>query len=335
MKIQKNISLKKYNTFSIDVKAKYFVKLKGKNEIPGVIESLEFKTCKKHTVLGGGSDILFTRNFEGFVIKNEIKGIEKRQETKSFVKLKVGSGENWDNFVKYCVKNNYYGIENLSLIPGTVGASPIQNIGAYGVEVKDTTYKVEYFNLETKKYESILNKNCKFSYRDSAFKNELKNKAIITHVFFELSKKPKFNLTYLPLAKEFENKKPTIQSVRNKVIKIRNSKLPNYKILPNAGSFFKNPFVSQKQFKQLSIKFTNLPFYKEGSKIKIPAGFLVEYCGFKGYKYKNVGVYKEHALILVNYGGGNGKDIKALSEKIKIAVYKKFKIKLQEEVNIY
>jgi len=335
MRLKKNISIKNYNSFKVDHIIKKFYKIQSVEEINKVRNYISKN--EETIILGGGSNILFTKNFNGSILYNNILGKEKIKETKNYIYIKFGAGENWDKSVEFCVKNKWYGIENLSLIPGSVGAAPIQNIGAYGTEIKDYVYEVSGINLLNGKNETYENKLCDFSYRNSIFKKKLKNVFFITHVTIKLSKIKKLNISYNEVKQYFRNKNPkeiTIDKLRKKIIEIRKSKLPNPNKLGNAGSFFKNPSVDFNFFNNLKKKYPNIVGFKNSNRIKISAAWLIEKCGWKGYKKNNIGVYKNHALVLINYGTNDGKKIFKLSEKIKDSVKKKFNIILEKEVNI-
>jgi UDP-N-acetylmuramate dehydrogenase len=330
----KNYSLKNYNSFRVNHKANFFLKIENNKSLIDFLSDKKFKNEKK-LIIGGGSNILFTKDYEGVILYSCIKGIHILEENDNHIKVKVGSGENWDDFVKFCVSKNWYGIENLSLIPGSVGASPIQNIGAYGVEVKDYIYGVNGIDLKNNIKKTYSNKSCDFEYRDSIFKRELKNNFFITEVTFILNKNKKFILDYSEL-KNINKESLTIQNVRDKIIEIRNSKLPNPKSLANAGSFFKNPVINIKIAKKIIKKYNDFKYYQiNESMVKISAAWLIEKNGWKGYKEKNIGVYNKHALILVNYSSENGKDIEILSNKIKESVLEKFNVTLEKEVNVF
>ena len=330
----KNYSLKNYNSFRVNHKANFFLKIENDKSLIDFLSDKKFKNEKK-LILGGGSNILFTKDFEGVILYSCIKGIHILEENDNHIKLKVGSGENWDDFVKFCVNKNWYGIENLSLIPGSVGAAPIQNIGAYGVEIKDYIYDVNGIDLKNNLKKTYTNKSCDFEYRDSIFKRELKNNFFVTEVTFILNKNKKFTLDYSEL-KNINGQNLTIQNVRDKIIEIRNSKLPDPKLLANAGSFFKNPVINIKIAKNIKEKYNDFKYYQiNESMVKISAAWLIEKSGWKGHKEKNIGVYNKHALVLVNYSSENGKDIKILSKKIKESVLEKFNVTLEKEVNIF
>lgn len=333
MNIFKNSSLYKLNSFGVKHKSKYLIEIKRKEDISFIINNKDLIN-EKIIIVGGGSNILFTKDFDGIVLLNKILGINKLDEDKNFIKIRVGSGENWDKFVSYCVDNNYYGIENLSLIPGSVGAAPIQNIGAYGVEIKDFIDNVQGYDLEEKEEKIYSRELCCFEYRNSIFKKEKKNKFFITHVEFILNKKPNYILTYKDL-NNLNRDKISLKYLRDKVIEIRNSKLPNPEKLGNAGSFFKNPIINLSLFESIKLEYDDISGHKIGeNNIKLSAAWLIEKCGWKGKVLDKIGVYKKHALVLVNYGEESGNKIKKLSEEISKSVEKKFGIILEEEVNI-
>ena len=333
MNIFKNSSLYKLNSFGVKHKSKYLIEIKRKEDISFIINNKDLIN-EKIIIVGGGSNILFTKDFDGIVLLNKILGINKLDEDKNFIKIRVGSGENWDKFVSYCVDNNYYGIENLSLIPGSVGAAPIQNIGAYGVEIKDFIDNVQGYDLEEKEEKIYSRELCCFEYRNSIFKKEKKNKFFITHVEFILNKKPNYILTYKDL-NNLNHDKISLKYLRDKVIEIRNSKLPNPEKLGNAGSFFKNPIIKLSLFDSIKLEYDDISGHKIGeNKIKLSAAWLIEKCGWKGKVLDKIGVYKKHALVLVNYGEESGNKIKKLSKEISKSVEKKFGIILEEEVNI-
>lgn len=334
MKIQQNISLKPYNTFGIDVKASQFVEITDKSKLKTVLE----KNTLPLLILGGGSNLLLTKDFDGLVIKNNIKGIDIVEEDNQSITLKVGAGENWHEFVMHCITNNYCGIENLSLIPGNVGASPMQNIGAYGVEVKDLITKVEALNLKDFSVKEFTNQECKFGYRTSVFKTSEKGNYFISSVTFKLSKTPNLNTSYGAINNELQDRSitnPTIKDVSDAVIAIRQSKLPNPSEIGNSGSFFKNPVVSVEVKNKILKNFENAPNYPQpDGTYKMAAGWLIEQCGWKGKMIGNYGVHDKQALVLVNHGGAKGSDIYKLSEDIIESVKDKFNITLEREVNI-
>ena len=334
MIIQKNISLKKYNTFGIDVNAKRFI------SVDSVYQLQQLLIAEKNIFLiSGGSNMLLTKDIEKLVVHIDIKGISIDREDNNDVYLTVNAGEDWHQFVVWCVSNNFGGIENLSLIPGNVGTCPIQNIGAYGVEVKDSITKVEAIEIETRKLIQFSNEACNFGYRNSIFKNEAKGKYILTSVSFKLTKKNhQLNTSYGAIEDKLAFNKiisPTLKNISDAVIAIRNSKLPDPKKLGNSGSFFKNPIISKQHFSALQKEHQNIPSYViSDTEVKVPAGWLVEQVGFKGKRFGDAGVHKNQALVLVNYGNASGTEIYQLSEKIQEMVYNKFKISLEIEVNI-
>lgn len=336
MKILNNISLKPYNTFGIDVSAKHFVSVANMDDLTKV---LNLKAYQNRLILGGGSNMLLTKNQNTLVIHINLKGISVVSEDEDFAIVKANAGENWHEFVLWCLKHNFGGIENMSLIPGNVGTAPIQNIGAYGVELKDNFVSCEALALETNKIESFNKTDCNFGYRNSIFKQEAKGKYIITSVTFKLTKrKHKLNINYGTIASELEEtgvKNPNIQNISQAVISIRESKLPNPKEIGNSGSFFKNPVISKSQFNTLIKNFKDIPNYPiSDDEVKIPAGWLIEKAGFKGKCFGSYGVHKKQALVLVNYGNAKGEDILKLSELIQKTIKRLFNISIEAEVNI-
>lgn len=335
---QENISLKKYNTFGIECIAKQFERFDNVNTLGEIIDSTTFK-ANPTLILGGGSNLLFTKDFDGLILKNELKGIEIVREDAEYVYVKAAAGEVWHDLVMFCVKNNYGGLENLSLIPGNVGASPMQNIGAYGVEIKDSFEELEAFSIEQKNIVKFNNTDCKFGYRESVFKNEAKGKYVITSVTYKLSKRPSFNTKYGAIDEQLERsgiKELSIKAISDAVIAIRSSKLPNPAELGNAGSFFKNPVVANDLFNSIKQVHPNVVGYPSGNDLtKLAAGWLIENCGLKGYTIGNCGVHKLQALVLVNYGGASGKEIFDLSSHVINSVKEKFGVELEREVNIY
>lgn len=334
MKIQQDISLKNYNTFGIDVIAKRFVSVDSVYQLKQLL-----KTEKDIFLISGGSNMLLTKNIEKLVVHIDIKGISIDNEDENNVYITVNAGENWHEFVLWSVSQNYGGIENLSLIPGNVGTCPIQNIGAYGVEVKDTITKVEALEIATQKLITFSNQDCNFGYRNSIFKNKVKGKYIITAVSFKLTKKQhKLNTSYGAIETELASKKiekPTLKNISDAVIAIRKSKLPDPKVIGNSGSFFKNPVISKTHFLELQKEYPTIPSYTiSEDEIKVPAGWLIERAGFKGNRFGNFGVHEKQALVLVNYGNASGKDIYQLAEKIQQTILEIFSITLEIEVNI-
>ncbi len=337
MEIFENKSLRNFNTFGIDVNAEKFHLIRNEKDI---FELLEKEKKDDFTILGGGSNILLTKDIKNTVLKNEIKGIDILLENENEVLIKIGGGEIWHDLVLWAVSRNYGGIENLSLIPGTVGAAPIQNIGAYGVELKDVFTGVDFIHLEKKEKISFDKSQCKFGYRNSIFKKELKGKFFITHVYLQLTKSPhQLNLSYGAISSELEKqgiRLPTLKEVSNTVIRIRESKLPNPKTLGNSGSFFKNPEITKEEFERLKNSFPNIPSYPlPDNKIKIPAAWLLEQCGFKGVRYGNTGCYEKQPLVLVNYGKATGQEIYSFALRLQKAVDQKFGISIHPEVNIW
>lgn len=336
MIIQKNYDLTKLNTFGIKASAKFFSEITKIDEIHTLFNSNEFKTNKR-LFLGGGSNVLFTDDYEGIVVLNSIKGIEILEEDNDYVWVKAMTGESWHDLVLYTIQRNLWGIENLAYIPGSVGGAPMQNIGAYGRELKDTLTSLEAFDVITGEKKVFENIECKFGYRDSVFKNELKDKYFIFSIILKLSKLPQKNVEYKILNDFLQSKNIKVHSpkdIADAVTEIRKSKLPDPKVIGNAGSFFKNVFVSSDQKNELFKLYPELPFFEEDAKVKIPAGWLIEKCGWKGKRVGAVGVHDKQALVLVNYGGGTGQDIKNLSEAIIHDVEKQFGIKLSPEVNM-
>ena len=336
MEIQKDISLKPYNTFGIDAKAKFFCEINNVDELKSV---LELEEHPKKFVISGGSNMLITGDIDSLVLHINLKGKEIVSEDDTSVILKVMAGENWHEIVLWTLENNYGGLENMSLIPGNTGTAPIQNIGAYGVELKDTFVSCEAIAIETLELINFTKEDCKFGYRDSFFKNAGKGKYIITSVTFELSKRNhKKNTAYGAIEEELEKKEisdPSIKDISNAVIAIRQKKLPDPKVLGNSGSFFKNPIIGTSEFHTFTKRHPEAPYYKVSEdSYKIPAGWLIEQCGFKGKQYGNAGVHTNQALVLVNHGDATGKEILDLADRIIAEVDKKFGIRIAPEVNI-
>ena len=337
MQITEDISLKALHTFGCNEKAHYFNTIQSIEDISINIQWTKEKNIP-YLILGAGSNLLFTKTFEGLVLKIELMGIKKVQETASEVFLMVGAGENWHHFVSYCVQKGWGGVENLSLIPGTVGAAPIQNIGAYGVEVKDCIESVKAYDVLTSRFVTLNNSSCNFGYRTSLFKHE-KNRYIITSVQFILQKHPIFRTEYGAIKEvlhQKNNKQPSVQAISNAVIQIRTEKLPDPKKIGNAGSFFKNPTVTKLEFENLITKHPKMSAFPISDDIyKIAAGWLIEACGWKGIKKGNVGCYEKQSLVIVNYNHGTGKEIYHFSEEIIQSVHLKFNILLEREVVVY
>ena len=335
MKIQENISLKPYTTFGIDKKAKFFTRVSTLAELKLALISAK-ENQSPVLILGGGSNILLTKDVEGLVIKLEIKGVQVVKEDENHLWIEVGAGEVWHELVLHSIAQNWAGLENLSLIPGTVGASPMQNIGAYGVEIKDVFHSLQAMHRDTLEIHSFDAEACQFGYRESVFKQSLKDQYVITSVTFCLSKTPAFRLDYGAIQEVLQAngvQHPTLREVSDAVIQIRQSKLPDPKEIGNAGSFFKNPTIPSSQFEQLKAHYPALPGYPSSEGIKVAAGWLIEQTGWKGKRIGDVGVHAKQALVLVNYGDGTGEEIKSLSEQVQASVMEKFGIQLQAEVN--
>jgi UDP-N-acetylmuramate dehydrogenase len=337
IQIRENVSLKPYNTFGIDARCDFFVEL---NSIEDFLSLLKSETYQKNQklILGGGSNILFTKDFKGIVIKNNFKGITIESENDQHVLVKVAAGEVWHDFVMWSISKNLAGIENLSLIPGCVGATPMQNIGAYGVEIKEVFHSLKSYDLHTGALQVFNKEDCAFGYRESVFKNKFKNKVLITSVIFILSKNSKLNTSYGAINAELQEMNistPSIKDVSEAVIRIRQSKLPDPAVTGNAGSFFKNPEVSAEKHSSLKTTFENLVAYPlENGNYKLAAGWLIEQCGLKGYNINDAAVHTKQALVLINKGDAKGEDVLALSDFVIKKVFEKFGVKLEREVNI-
>ncbi len=336
MHIEEYKSLKNYNTFSIDCSARYFVSVESIKDLKNVLQQ---NIHSNIFILGAGSNMLLTQDVEALVIHINLKGIEVITEDQNSITLKVMAGENWHDFVKYCILNNYGGIENLSLIPGNVGTAPIQNIGAYGVELKDVFKECQTISIQNLSKKTFTKKECKFGYRNSVFKNEEKGNYIITSVTFKLTKiNHKKNIEYGAIKEELNKqqiKSPSLKEISEAVINIRQSKLPDPKELGNSGSFFKNPIINKISFEKFHKNYPNAPYYKlSNSEYKIPAGWLIEQAEFKGIRIGDAGVHKNQALVLVNYGNATGQEIISLSNTIQNKVKEVFGITIEPEVNI-
>ena len=337
MKLSENFSLKAYNTFGIDVNARRFISVTSLEELKLVLQQ---NYAEDLFLLGGGSNMLLTKDVDATVVHVNLKGKELKKETNAYVLVEANAGENWHEFVLFTLENNWGGLENLSLIPGNIGTAPIQNIGAYGIELKDTFYSCKVINIQTLEEKEFTAEECNFGYRNSIFKNEVKGKYIITSVTFKLTRKNhSINTKYGAIDVALENmgiSNPTIQDVSKAVIKIRQEKLPDPKVLGNSGSFFKNPVIPNKQFDELRIQFPEMPSYKiSETEVKIPAGWLIDTAGLKGFRDGDAGVHKNQALVLVNYGNATGKEIWALATKIQEKIFDLFNIRLEAEVNIF
>jgi UDP-N-acetylmuramate dehydrogenase len=337
MKLIENYSLKNLNTFGIEAHTKYFAEIFSEEEL---VELLSDDKCRRERkiVLGGGSNILFTKNFNGIVIKNSITGINVLKENEDSVLIEIGAGVIWNDLVNFCVQRNFGGIENLTLIPGTVGAAPIQNIGAYGKELADIFYSLNGFYFENCEKKTFSNSDCKFSYRSSIFKENLKDKFIITSIKLKLNKKFKLNTSYKTLNEYLEKagiKNPSIRNISDAVAEIRRSKLPDPSKLGNAGSFFKNPEVNYETLEKMKSVYPDIKsFPSESGKVKLSAGWLIEICGWKGKRVGDVGTSPDHALVICNFGNATGGEILEFAMRVKEEVANKFGITLQEEVNI-
>ncbi len=329
-------SLLPYNTFGIDVKAERFTEVVSEEALKEVLSGSQ---DQNRLILGGGSNLLFTRDVAGLVIRNGITGIELVEEDEASCKVRVGAGENWHQFVLYCVDQSYGGVENLSLIPGSVGASPIQNIGAYGTELKDVFEELEALDLEDLTVRTFSARDCEFGYRDSIFKRGAKGRFVITRVILRLSKNPQVNVSYGTLEQELERMgvgEVDIRAVSQAVINIRRSKLPDPEELGNAGSFFKNPVVNEAVFTRLKTENPGIKGYPlPGGEVKLAAGWLIEQAGWKGHREARCGVHERQALVLVNYGGASGEEVRRLSEKIRKDIRTRFGVELEPEVNIF
>lgn len=336
MKIEENYSLREYNTFAIDVRCKYFVSSDRERDFMELASTYELLP-EKILILGGGSNFLFTEDFDGTVLYPRMSGIEKINEDEERVWVRVGSGETWDDFVAWTVEHGYGGVENLSLIPGHVGASPVQNVGAYGMEVKDTISDVEAIDLEHGHKVTIGAEQCEFGYRDSRFKHDWKNRFLITYVVFELYRKPEFKLEYGSIRSELEKAggEISLKTIREAVIRIRNSKLPDVKEFPNAGSFFKNPVVLREFAGQLQKDHPGMPFYDvDETHVKLAAGWLIEQAGWKGKSVGNAAVHDKQALVLINKGNAAGVEVAQLANEIKKSVFMQFSVWIEPEVYI-
>lgn len=334
IKVLENYSLKKYNTFHVDVKSRYFFEFTKIKDLQEFFKNDKYKKLS-HFIIGSGSNVLFCKDYPGVIIKAESKEIDLIHETEQDVIIKASAGVDWDFFVDYCVEHSYYGAENLSFIPGSIGACPVQNIGAYGVEVKDIIESVICFEIATGKIVEFSAEQCNFGYRDSIFKKEYKGKYIIVHVLFRLQKNAKLNIEYEAVAKELEAQGNfTIKELRKAIIKIRKEKLPDTNEIGNCGSFFKNPIVPKAKALKLQEEFPKIVFHDvDEQNVKFAAAWMIDACGWKGQRIGDVGVHPKQALVIVNYGKATGQEIVQFAEKIKASVYDKFEIELESEVN--
>lgn len=336
MEIQHNFSLKNYNTFGIEAKAKQFVAVQSLAELKSILEQHK---AEKKFILGGGSNMLLTQDIDALVIHIDLKGKKVINEDDDYVWIESQAGENWHEFVLWNIEQNYGGLENMSLIPGNVGTTPVQNIGAYGAEIKDTFVSCQAINIDTQEMKSFTNAECKFGYRESIFKNEVKGQYIITSVVFKLTKRNhKINTSYGDILGELAKNNisnPGLKDVSNAVIAIRQSKLPDPKELGNSGSFFKNPIVLKSDFEKIHQKFPEMKFYEvSATEVKVPAGWLIEQAGLKGKRFGDAGIHKNQALVLVNYGTATGQDILEVSRIVQRTVFETFGIQIEAEVNI-
>lgn len=336
--IQENIALDAYNSFRIAANARYFSVFDSLQELETIIQEIPH-TNAPPLVLGGGSNILFTRNYDGLVLKNELKGMELVREDDTHYYVKAQAGENWHAFVCHCIAHEYAGLENLSLIPGNVGASPIQNIGAYGVEIKDVFHELEAFHLKDHTIQIFRKEDCAFGYRESVFKKKYRDQFVLLNVTYRLRKQPVFETSYGAIEQELERmgvQQLSIQSIAAAVIQIRRSKLPDPEQIGNAGSFFKNPTIPLAQYHALKEKFPALNGYPNGpEQIKLPAAWLIEQCGWKGYRKRDAGCHHQQALVLVNHGQARGQEILDLSSAIIDSVADRFQVVLEREVNVF
>lgn len=336
MEILRDYNLTKLNTFGISARAKLFAEVKDEAELAELFTLPEFRENHK-MFLGGGSNILITRDFDGIVILNKLKGIDILSENESDILIRSMSGEIWHDLVLFAVGRGYWGIENLSFVPGTVGAAPMQNIGAYGAELKNVLENVETIEIETGAKRIFSREECQLGYRDSIFKNSLKGKYFVLAVVLRLSKIEKKNITYKILQDHLEKNNIEVKNskdISDAVTTIRKSKLPDPAVIGNAGSFFKNVFVPPEKLEELLRQYPDIKYFTEGGVVKIPAAWLIEQCGWKGKKVGSVGVHDKQALVLVNHGGGTGEDIKKLADQIILSVEEKFGLKLTPEVNL-
>ncbi|MFY8010143.1 MAG: UDP-N-acetylmuramate dehydrogenase [Flavobacterium sp.] len=336
MQMQSNFSLKSFNTFGIEAKAKNFVAVHSLDELKTVL--VEYAAEPKF-ILGGGSNMLLTQDIEALVIHIDLKGKRILKEDDDFVWVESMAGENWHEFVLWTIDQNFGGLENMSLIPGNVGTTPVQNIGAYGTEIKDTFVSCDAMKIDDQTMRTFSKEDCRFGYRESIFKQEAKNQYIITSVVFKLTKRNhNINTSYGDITKELAEKNvtvPTLKDVSNAVIAIRQSKLPDPKVLGNSGSFFKNPVISRSHFEKVQAQFPEIKFFEVSpTEVKVPAGWLIEQAGYKGFRKGDAGVHKNQALVLVNYGSATGQDILALSREVQQAVFDKYSIAIEAEVNV-
>ncbi len=343
MPLLENISLRPYNTFAVNASAGSFGVFHSCDELQSLLSIVKASNSQV-LILGGGSNILLTKNYDGAVLKNNITGIQKIKEDAEYVYVRAGAGENWHQFVLQCIENEWAGAENLSLIPGNVGASPMQNIGAYGIEIKDIFHELKSFHLNEKTNYTFGLKDCEFGYRESVFKKKYKDQFVILNVTFKLRKEPVYNIGYGAIKEELEKegvKQLSIKAISDAVVRIRQSKLPDPKQIGNAGSFFKNPSVPALKFESIQQEFPGIVGYKNADdSVKLAAGWMIEQCGpndtvsWKGYRVGDAGCHAKQALVLVNYGNASGAEINTLADQIEESVKLKFGVELEKEVNI-
>ncbi|WP_412463687.1 UDP-N-acetylmuramate dehydrogenase [Flavobacterium mekongense] len=336
MQIQSNFSLKSFNTFGIEAKAKSFVAVHSLEDLKTVLAE---HAAEKKFILGGGSNMLLTQDIDALVIHIDLKGKRILKEDDDFVWIESMAGENWHEFVLWTIDQNFGGLENMSLIPGNVGTTPVQNIGAYGTEIKDTFVSCDAMKIDDQTLRTFSKEDCRFGYRESIFKQEAKDQYIITSVVFKLTKRNhNLNTSYGDITKELALQNvtvPTLKDISNAVIAIRQSKLPDPKVLGNSGSFFKNPVISRSHFEKVQAQFPEIKFFEVSpTEVKVPAGWLIEQAGYKGFRKGDAGVHKNQALVLVNYGSATGQDILALSREVQQAVFDKYSIAIEAEVNV-
>lgn len=337
MTIQENFDLRHFNTFHVSARARYFAEITSLAHLQEVLDWARQRKGLPYMLIGQGSNLLFKQDYPGLILELNIKGITVRAETAEYTDVQAMCGEIWHDFVQYCLAQGWHGLENLALIPGTVGAAPVQNIGAYGVEARDTLLSLQALDIATNRMHTFSNADCEFAYRDSVFKRRLKDQFIICSVVFRLAKQPHLNLSYPALRAALKDVPPdqlTPTLVSATVCKIRSSKLPDHLTLGNAGSFFWNPHVPPARFAELQARFPDIVGYADDAGVKLPAAWLIEKAGWKGYREGDVGVHREHALVLINYGTATGAQLVALSEKIQAAVLEMFGIALTPEVRI-
>ncbi|ULQ53810.1 UDP-N-acetylmuramate dehydrogenase [Flavihumibacter fluvii] len=340
MQIQENFPLRAYNSFGIDANTRHFARFSNDDQLKELLLAVQRSPLSQQNllILGGGSNILLTHDLDGWVLKNEIQGIEEVHEDNEYVFVKAGAGENWHSFVQYCINRNWGGLENLSLIPGNVGASPMQNIGAYGIELEDVFWDLEAYHMNDHAIHTFTQEDCQFGYRDSVFKHKYKNQFVILNVTFRLRKHPIYHTSYGAISQELDKmgvQTLSIQAISQAVINIRQAKLPDPAVIGNAGSFFKNPIISRQNFEDLKLEYPGIVGYaSQGDTVKLAAGWLIENCGWKGFRKGDAGCHDKQALVLVNYGNATGAEIYALSQEIVNSVAFKFGVELEREVNV-